>query len=104
LRATGQVRAVTFVFSPQTQRAIHQAGDYIAAESPRAAERFVVRLTRIVRQLAAGELDGPAVRLRGRGRVQRWSLPPYRIYDRRRRDVLIVLRVCHQARRSIEVC
>jgi plasmid stabilization system protein ParE len=95
---------VRIVISSRARRDVHQAGEYIAADNPRAAERFTARLAQIVRQLATGELSGPEVGLRGRGRAQRWSLPPYRIYYRRTRNVLLVLRVYHQARHSIEAC
>jgi plasmid stabilization system protein ParE len=76
--------------------------DYVAADSPPAAKRLLAHLDDIIERLAAGELSGPQVRLRGRGLAHRWSLPPYRLYYRRTRSALILLRFYHQARRSIE--
>lgn len=92
------------VYSPRALRDIDEALDYITADSPRAAKRFLVHLENLIERLAAGELSGPPVRLRGGGRARRWPLRPYRIYYRRTRNTFILLRVYHQARRSIEEC
>jgi plasmid stabilization system protein ParE len=93
---------VTIVIAPRALKDISEAYDYTAADSPRAAERLLERLNEIVQRLAAGELSGPQVRLRRGGLVYRWSLAPYRLYYRRTRRRLVLLRVYHQARQPIE--
>ena len=90
------------VYSPRALRDIDQAVDYVAADNPPAARRLLDHLDNVIDRLAAGELSGPQVRLRSGGRPHRWSLPPYRIYYRRTRTTFTLLRVHHQARRSIE--
>ena len=90
------------VISPRALRDIAEAYDYIAADSPAAADRLLDRLDEMVPRLAAGELSGPRVRLRSGGLANSWSLPPFRLYYRRSRSRLVLLRVYHQARRPIE--
>ena len=91
-------------YSPRALRDIDEAVEYVAADNPQAAQRLLDRLDDFIDRLAAGELSGPQVRLRSGGRPHRWSLPPYRIYYRHTRSTFTLLRVHHQARRSIEEC
>lgn len=94
---------MTITIAPQALKDIAAAHGFIANENLAAAARLLDKLNQVIRQLADGELSGPRVRLRRGGVVQCWSVPPYRIYYRRTRDQLRVLRVYHQARRSIEL-
>jgi plasmid stabilization system protein ParE len=94
---------LTITIAPQALKEIAEAHSFIATDNRAAAARLLERLNQVIRQLAGGELSGPRVRLRRGGIVRRWSVPPYRIYYRRTRDQLRVLRVYHQARRSIEL-
>jgi plasmid stabilization system protein ParE len=93
---------VRIAYTPRALRDIDDALDYITADSVRAAQRLLAHLGDVIQRLGAGELNGPEVRLRGGRLAYRWSVPPYRLYYRRTRRGLIVLRVYHQARRSIE--
>jgi plasmid stabilization system protein ParE len=85
-------------------RDIDEALDYVTGDSVRAAQRLLAHLGVVIQRLAAGELNGPEVRPRGGGVTYRWSMPPYRLYYRRTRRGLTILRVYHQARRPIEEC
>jgi plasmid stabilization system protein ParE len=75
---------------------------YISRDSPLAADRVIDRLGEVFGRIASGELQGPIVRLRGGVRAQAWPVPPHRVYYSRDGGETIILRVYHQARRSIE--
>jgi plasmid stabilization system protein ParE len=90
------------IFSPAARRDLDTAIEYVARESPRAARGLLDRLDRVLQLLADGSLKGPAVRIRSGRQAHRWSVPPFRLYYRRSRDELFVIRVYHQARRPIE--
>lgn len=90
------------IITVPAQRDLAQAYELISVDSPAAAERVLDRLVDLFEQLAAGELKGPEVRLRGGQVAHRWSSPPYRIYYRRTARRTVIMRVHHQARRPIE--
>lgn len=93
---------MTIVFSPAARRDLNAALQYLAHENPRAAQHLMDRLDQVLPLLADGSLQGPSVRLRRGSHVQRWPMPPFRLYYRRTHDQLIILRVYHGARRPIE--
>jgi plasmid stabilization system protein ParE len=90
------------VISPRARRDAEDAYDYIAHDNPSAGDRWLGQIGRTIRLLETGDLKGPTVRLRGGGQAQRWSVPPFRLYYRRTRNRLVILRIYHQARRPIE--
>jgi addiction module RelE/StbE family toxin len=90
------------VFSPQAQEDLRLAREYIAQDSPTAADRVLERVTRVIEMLASGLVEGREVQLRDGRRVHTWPVYPYRIYYRRKGKVLEVVRVYHQVRRPIE--
>lgn len=74
---------------------------YVSRDSRSRADATVDRILNVLDMLAGG-VEGPEVRLT-RGQVIRsWPVPPYRIYYRRLKDRLQVVRIYHQARRPIE--
>lgn len=75
---------------------------FIAQDSPSAALAFMDRLDSAIQRITRGELQGPAVRLKSGRPAQGWPVPPYRIYYQRTANRTLILRVYHQARRSIE--
>jgi plasmid stabilization system protein ParE len=77
--------------------------EFIAINNPSAAEQTLRRLFDVIQQIADGDLEGPEARLAGVGRVRRWPVPPYRIYYRRTARQTVIVRVYHQARRSLEL-
>src|SRR5438093_1314567 len=88
-----------------TRAARHDLTDiyeFVAADNPVAAEQVITRLFDIMEQLAVGELKGPEIRLADGRRVRRWTVPPYRVYYRRSSRRTVIVRVYHQARRSLE--
>lgn len=59
-------------------------------------------LLEVIGQLADGSLKGPEARLTdGRG-VRYWPVTPYLIYHRRMSRRTAIVRIYHQARRSLE--
>ena len=88
--------------SPDAEQDLAEACEFIARDNPLAARRLVDRFEEITNLLASGLIEGREVVLSdGRG-ARAWSLRPYRIYYRRSRDGVEVLRLYHQARRPIE--
>lgn len=90
------------VVSPEALRDLTAIHDFIAQENPRAAQRVLDRLTEMFRRLAEGQVQGSEVRLTDGRRVRSWPLPPYRIYYQRTSSEMVIVRVYHQARQSIE--
>ena len=93
---------MTIVVSPQAQEDLKQAYQQIAQDNPEAADRVLARIVEVIGTLASGGVEGREVRLRDGRQVRTWPVPPYRIYYRKTADVFQVVRVYHQARRSIE--
>ena len=81
---------------------LQEAYDFIAEDSPTAAEHFL-RHVRIAFDLLSSTLvRGRAVTLKGGLRVRAWSISPYCIYHQTTTSELQVLRIYHQARRPLE--
>ena len=55
-----------------------------------------------VERLARREFEGPVMTLKSGRRVRSWPSPPFRILYTRDEDVLVVLRVYHQARPPLD--
>ena len=89
-------------FAPAAQHDLLEIISYIASDNSTAAERVLDRILEIIQQLADRALSGPEVRLSDGRRVRAWSVPPYRIYNRRSSSRLVVVRVYHRARRPLE--
>lgn len=90
------------VLSPQAQADLREVRSYIARENPTAARREIARIKAAVRLIASGRIEGREVILEGGQRLHVWLISSYRVYYRRMDAVLQVVRVYHQARRSIE--
>ena len=93
---------MSIVLTRAARTDLAEAYEYIARDNHAAATRVLDRLVAVVEQLAAGELQGPEVRLSDGRRVRRWSAPPYRIYYHHSPRRLVVVRIYHQSRRPIE--
>ena len=78
---------------------IVQAITYLNERNPTAAATLDTDIARCVDRLADRELEGPVSRLRSGVIVRSSGVPPFRLYDQRHADELLVLRVYHQARR-----
>jgi plasmid stabilization system protein ParE len=88
-----------------TRTALAELADirrFIDQDNPTAAAAVLGRLDYVMQQLAAGEVQGPEVRMANGRVLRRWSVPPYRIYYRRSTRRNVIVRVYHQARRPIE--
>jgi len=93
---------MSIVFSPSAQRDLEEAHEFLSENNPAAAARFLERLQDVLADLDSGLIRGPEVRLRPEGKARSWPASPYRVYYQRENDVLLVLRVYHQARAPIE--
>ena len=93
---------MTITVSPQAREDLKQAYQRIAQDHPEAAERLLVRIVEVIGMLASGQVEGWEVRLRDGRQVHTWPVPPYRIYYRKSAEVFQIVRMYHQARRSIE--
>ncbi len=93
---------MTIVVSPRAREDLAQAYRRIAEDNPEAADRVLARLVEIIGMLASGAVEGREVQLTDGRRVRTWPVSPYRIYYRKTADVFQIVRVYHQARRSIE--
>jgi plasmid stabilization system protein ParE len=93
---------MTVTVSPQAQVDLKEAYEYVRHDNPDAADRVLAHVVEIIGMLASGLIEGKEATLRDGRRVSTWPVPPYRIYDRRRKDAFEVVRVYHQARRPIE--
>jgi plasmid stabilization system protein ParE len=94
---------VNTVISRAAQRDLTEIREFIGTDNPFAAEQILTRLFDVIEQIAVGDLKGPESSLPDIGPVQSWPVPPYRIYYRRNARRTIVVRVYHQARRSLEL-
>lgn len=90
------------LLSPLAGQDIREAYEYVAKESPEAAERVLLRIVEVIAMLASGAVEGRTVMLRDGRRVQTWPAPPHGIYYRKTVELFEVVRVYHQARRPIE--
>jgi plasmid stabilization system protein ParE len=79
-----------------------EAIEYLAEQSPRAAQRLLDRFENALATLSSGLVDGREVQLADGRNCRVWSLSPYRIYYRRDPESIEILRLYHQARRPIE--
>jgi toxin ParE1/3/4 len=93
---------MNLVIGPEAEADLEEIYEYIATDSPQAAERMLDRLRGVMQQLADGELNGPATRLADGRCVRGWPVRRYRIYYRRSANHTVILRVYHGARRPLE--
>lgn len=93
---------MTIVVSLRAQEDLRQLYTYIHRDNPNAADQILVRITEIIGLLASGAMTGKEVRLKDGRLVHTWPVPPYRIYYRIVADQFQIVRVYHQARKSIE--
>jgi len=93
---------MTIALSPQARQDLRQLYQQIAQDDPEAADRVLARTVEVIGMLASGGVEGREVHLADGRKVRTWPVPPYRIYYRKTAEVFQVVRVYHQARRSIE--
>lgn len=93
---------MTIVVAPQAREDLREAYDYIHKDNPNAAARVLAHIVEVIGMPVSEAVTGRDVLLRDGRRVKTWPVPPYRIYYRVRGQELQVIRVYHQARRSIE--
>jgi plasmid stabilization system protein ParE len=93
---------VKIVVAPLAARDLQEAYDFIALDNRDAADKVFADIAETFGTLASGIVTGREVTLRTGEKLHAWSHPPYRIYYRISGDELQVVRVYHQARRSIE--
>lgn len=70
------------VLARAAQRDLADIYEFIAGDSPTAAQRIIERLLAVIQQLADGQLKGPEERLTDGRRVRHWSVPSYGVYYR----------------------
>jgi toxin ParE1/3/4 len=93
---------MTIVVSPQAGKDLREAYEYILKDNPIAADRVLAHIVEMIGMLASEAVIGRDVLLQDGRWVKTWPVPPYRIYYRVSGQELQVIRVYHQARRTIE--
>jgi plasmid stabilization system protein ParE len=88
-------------FAKHAAKDLDEALGFWRERRPDVPSTLVNDVIRLAERLSRGEFDGPEQRLKSGLLVRSWPLPPYRVYYRRREDVLEIMRVYHQARRPI---
>lgn len=90
------------VYTRQAVQDLVDAYEYlIGRDDIWSAQRVDARIARVVERLARREFEGPLMTLRSGTRARSWPAPPFRILYTRDEEVLVVLRVYHQARRPL---
>ena len=87
--------------SRAAEKDLREQLDYLAERSPLAARKLAADLDALLQDLDSRAFEGPEVQLRSGRIVRTWPLPPLRIFYERRGRNLYVVRIRHQARRSI---
>ena len=89
-------------YSPEAAQDLLDVVEYFVPRNSPAAERLYEEVRALIRRIAAGELEGPEVKLRTGARVRSWPVHPFRVYYQRSSTALLVVRIYHHARRPIE--
>lgn len=90
------------VYTQQAVQDLVDAYEYLIGRNEIwAAQRVDAAVARVVERLAAREFEGPLMTLKSGARVRSWPAPPFRVLYTRDEDVLVVVRVYHQARRPL---
>lgn len=92
---------MTIQWSPEALDDLEAALSYLVERNPEAAQKLATGVLALIERLAEGGLDGPEHVLSDGQRVRGWPHPPFRVYDQRTVNDLIVLRVYHQRRQPI---
>ena len=91
------------VYTQEAVRDLVDAYEYLIGRGElQAAQRIDTTVERLVERLARHEFEGPLTMLRSGARVRSWPAPPFRVVYTRDEDVLVILRVYHQARRPLD--
>jgi len=94
---------VKVVYTQEAVRDLVDAYEYLIGRGElQAAQRIDTTVERLVERLARHEFEGPLTMLRSGARVRSWPAPPFRVVYTRDEDVLVILRVYHQARRPLD--
>jgi len=94
---------VKVVYTQEAVRDLVDAYEYlIGRRDLHAAQRIDAMIARVVERLARHDFEGPLTALRSGARVRSWPAPPFRIVYTRDEEVLVILRVYHQARRPLD--
>jgi len=89
------------IFAPEAEQDLLAALEFLGSRNPAVAAQLYRNVTELVRRLAEGDFEGPQRRLRSGAIVRSWPVSPYRIYYQRGENMLLVVRIYHQARRPI---
>ena len=89
------------LFTEEAAHDLEAAVSFVALRNPEGAQRLAERVLRLTDQLAARGFEGVEQELTTGERVRSWPVPPFRIYQQRRAEALVVLRIYHQARQPI---
>jgi plasmid stabilization system protein ParE len=79
---------VTISFALEAEEDFRALIEYIAERDPKAAASLGDRIFAIIDQLAAGDFDGPEVKLSTGESVQSWAAPPVRLLPTTQRRAL----------------
>jgi hypothetical protein len=88
-------------FAKQAAKDLDAAKTFWRERRPDVVCTIVEDVIALAEKLSNKEFEGPELRLKSGLIVRSWPMPPYRVFYRRREDVLEILRVYHQARRPI---
>lgn len=90
------------VYTQEAVRDLVDAYEHLIGRGDRhAAEQIDAAIARMIERLARREFEGPLMTLPSGAQGRSWPLPPFRIVYTRDEDVLVILRVYHQARRPL---
>ncbi|MBL8678468.1 MAG: type II toxin-antitoxin system RelE/ParE family toxin [Myxococcales bacterium] len=92
---------MTVRWLPEAEEDAVAVGDWLSERNPRAALAVLEHIDRVLALLDDG-LEGSIARLTDGRAARRWPVGTLVIYDRRRGDVLEVLRVFDARREPIE--
>ena len=92
---------MTVYFAAQAEADFAEVIRFLTERDPAAASALGQRVFAIIDRLTVGDFDGPEQMLRTGELVRSWPVPPLRVYYQRRDDALWIVRIYHQARRSI---
>jgi plasmid stabilization system protein ParE len=93
---------VKVVYAHEAVRDLVEAYEYLLGRGDlRAAQQIDAAIERVVERLARRDFEGPLTKLRSGAMVRSWPAPPFRVLYTRDDDVLVILRVYHQAREPL---
>jgi plasmid stabilization system protein ParE len=93
---------VKVVYTQQAVQDLVDAYEYLIGRGElQKAQQVDGRVARVVERLARRDFEGAFITLRSGARVRSWPAPPFRVVYARDEEVLVILRVYHQARQPL---